>query len=266
VLDKCIDWWTLGVLLYEMLSGLPPFYDGPSPSIHPPIPIATCSKLPSLSPEVTDRMYEKILQDPLVFGSEISSEAQSILTGLLTRDPAKRLGVNGAEEIKRHPFFGNHIDFARLLEKKIQPPFKPSVASPVDVSNFDTVFTTEPALDSLVEDSHLSQTVQAQFAGKRTNRMFFFGGRSCASFDRFLLQWDAHARQPRLTISPPNTNRKCIPTQSFSTFMVRLISLSPHRSHSLAPRLYSLRRTLLQYLPRAPSHSFDFFCASDRQP
>jgi serum/glucocorticoid-regulated kinase 2 len=119
-------------------------------------------------------MYEKILQDPLVFGSEISSEAQSILTGLLTRDPAKRLGVNGAEEIKRHPFFGNHIDFARLLEKKIQPPFKPSVASPVDVSNFDTVFTTEPALDSLVEDSHLSQTVQAQFAGKRTNRMFFF--------------------------------------------------------------------------------------------
>jgi len=140
--NKTIDWWTLGVLLYEMLSGLPPFYD-----------------------EVTDTMYEKILQDPLVFGPEIGSQARSILTGLLTRDPAHRLGVNGADEIKKHPFFGKHINFRKLLEKKIQPPFKPSVTSPVDVSNFDTVFTTEAPLDSFVEDSKLSQTVQAQFAG-----------------------------------------------------------------------------------------------------
>ncbi|KAF8645144.1 hypothetical protein AX16_007972 [Volvariella volvacea WC 439] len=140
--NKTIDWWTLGVLLYEMLSGLPPFYD-----------------------EVTDKMYEKILHDPLVFGPEIGPEARSILTGLLNRDPTRRLGVNGAEEIKKHPFFHNHIDFKKLSEKKIQPPFKPSVASPVDVSNFDTVFTTEAPVDSYVEDSNLSQTVQAQFSG-----------------------------------------------------------------------------------------------------
>ncbi|KII86751.1 hypothetical protein PLICRDRAFT_55660 [Plicaturopsis crispa FD-325 SS-3] len=140
--SKGIDWWTLGVLLYEMLSGLPPFYD-----------------------EVTDKMYQKILQEPLVFGPEIGAEARSILTGLLTRDPSQRLGVNGAEEIKKHPFFANHIDFKKLLQKKIQPPFKPSVASPVDVSNFDTVFTTEEPLDSVVEGSRLSETVQAQFAG-----------------------------------------------------------------------------------------------------
>jgi serum/glucocorticoid-regulated kinase 2 len=76
-------------------------------------------------------MYEMILNDPLVFGPEIGPEAQSILTGLLNRDPTRRLGVNGAEEIKRHPFFGKHIDFRKLLEKKIQPPFKPSVTSPV---------------------------------------------------------------------------------------------------------------------------------------
>ncbi|KAH9932686.1 AGC/Akt protein kinase [Epithele typhae] len=128
--NKTIDWWTLGVLLYEMLSGLPPFYD-----------------------ENTDTMYQKILHDPL------------ILTGLLTRDPTQRLGVNGAEEIKSHPFFANHIDFQKLVQKKIQPPFKPSVSSPVDVSNFDTVFTTEAPMDSVVEGSQLSQTVQAQFAG-----------------------------------------------------------------------------------------------------
>jgi serum/glucocorticoid-regulated kinase 2 len=76
-------------------------------------------------------MYEKILNDPLLFGPDISSEAQSILTGLLQRDPTRRLGANGPEEIKKHPFFANHIDFKALGQKKIHPPFKPSVASPV---------------------------------------------------------------------------------------------------------------------------------------
>jgi hypothetical protein len=53
------------------------------------------------------------------------------LTGsqLLNRDPARRLGVNGAQEIKDHPFFAKHIDWKRLLAKKIQPPFKPAVVS-----------------------------------------------------------------------------------------------------------------------------------------
>ncbi|KAI0322348.1 AGC/Akt protein kinase [Amylostereum chailletii] len=139
--NRTIDWWTLGVLLYEMLSGLPPFYD-----------------------ESTDKMYEKILKNPLVFGDDIGPDARSILTGLLTRDSSQRLGVTGADAIKRHPFFAN-MDWARLLQKKVQPPFKPSVSSPVDVSNFDTVFTAEAPLDSVVEGSQLSQTVQAQFAG-----------------------------------------------------------------------------------------------------
>ena len=80
---------------------------------------------------MTDKMYAKILNDPLVFGPEFSAEARSILTGLLNRDPTRRLGVNGADEIKRHPFFHKHIDFRQLSAKKIQPPFKPSVASPV---------------------------------------------------------------------------------------------------------------------------------------
>ncbi|KAH9980119.1 AGC/Akt protein kinase [Lactifluus volemus] len=114
--------------------------------------------------KITDKMYEKILRDPLLFPDEVSPSARSILTSLLTRDPAQRLGVNGAEEIKRHPFF-DKIDWQRLAHKKIQPPFKPSVRSPVDVSNFDTVFTAEQPLDSVVEGSQLSQTVQAQFEG-----------------------------------------------------------------------------------------------------
>jgi len=140
--NKTIDWWTLGVLLYEMLAGIPPFYD-----------------------EHTDQMYHKILYNPLVFGDDISPLARDILSKLLNRDPNQRLGYNGADEIKRHPFFAKNIDFQKLWQKKIQPPFKPSVSSPVDVSNFDTVFTDEAPLDSVVEGSQLSQTVQAQFAG-----------------------------------------------------------------------------------------------------
>lgn len=76
-------------------------------------------------------MYEKILNDPLVFSEDFGEEARSILTGLLSRDPAQRLGYKGAQDIKKHPFFANHIDFKLLAEKKIRPPFKPSVSSPV---------------------------------------------------------------------------------------------------------------------------------------
>lgn len=76
---KAVDWWTLGVLLYEMLTGLPPFYD-----------------------ENTNEMYRKILAEPLHFpGPEIvPPAARDLLTKLLDRDATKRLGTNGASEIK----------------------------------------------------------------------------------------------------------------------------------------------------------------------
>ncbi|KAN0063530.1 Serine/threonine-protein kinase [Thecaphora frezii] len=142
---KAVDWWTLGVLLYEMLTGLPPFYS-----------------------EDVNEMYRKILQDPLRFGDEVSPDARHLLTLLLNRDPSQRLGSgpNGAADIKAHPFFAKHIDWKRLLAKKVQPPFKPSVASAIDTSNFDPEFTNEPPMDSVVDDSHmLSATVQEQFVG-----------------------------------------------------------------------------------------------------
>ncbi|KAG0051908.1 AGC protein kinase Gad8 [Gryganskiella cystojenkinii] len=138
---KTVDWWTLGVLLYEMMTGLPPFYDE---NIH--------------------EMYRKILQDELRFPDDVAPEARSLLTGLLTRDPNERLGNNGSSAIKQHPFF-KPISFPLLMAKKIQPPFKPSVTSAIDTSNFDEEFTSEEPLDSVVESSFLSETVQLQFKG-----------------------------------------------------------------------------------------------------
>lgn len=140
---KAVDWWTLGVLLYEMLTGLPPFYS-----------------------EDVNEMYRKILQDPLRFGDEVSRDARSILILLLNRDPSRRLGTHGAADIKNHEFFSKHIDWNKLMAKKVQPPFKPAVASAVDTSNFDPEFTSEQPVDSVVDDSHmLSATVQEQFQG-----------------------------------------------------------------------------------------------------
>ena len=65
-------------------------------------------------------MYQRILRDPLVFPQDMSNEARGVIFGLLQREPDRRLGTNGADEIKRHHFFARHIDWARLLAKKIQ--------------------------------------------------------------------------------------------------------------------------------------------------
>lgn len=73
-------------------------------------------------------MYRKILQEPLTFpGPEIvPPAARDLLTRLLDRDPQRRLGSNGAAEIKAHHFFSN-IDWRKLLQRKYEPTFKPNV-------------------------------------------------------------------------------------------------------------------------------------------
>jgi len=139
---KAVDWWTLGVLFYEMLTGLPPFYD-----------------------QNTNTMYHKIVKDPLTFPADMDREAKSLISLLLDRDPTRRLGSHGAAEIKAHPFF-HQIDWKYLLNKKYAAPFLPSVASAVDTSNFDSEFTSEVPMDSVVDKQfYLSDSVQQQFGG-----------------------------------------------------------------------------------------------------
>ncbi|KAF1957898.1 serine/threonine-protein kinase gad8 [Byssothecium circinans] len=145
--DKTVDWWTLGVLLYEMLTGLPPYYD-----------------------ENTNEMYRKILHEPLHFPNNlVPPVARDLVSRLLDRDPKRRLGVNGAAEIKAHPFF-HSIDWRKLLDRKYEPSFKPNVTDARDTANFDDEFTSEPPTDSYVPGSTLSQTMQHQFSGWSYNR------------------------------------------------------------------------------------------------
>jgi serine/threonine protein kinase len=76
---------------------------------------ATQTGLPPFYDENVNTMYQRILTDPLNFPLDMPSEARSVMTGLLQRDPLKRLGAHGSEEIKKHPFFAKYIDWNRLV-------------------------------------------------------------------------------------------------------------------------------------------------------
>lgn len=127
---KAVDWWSLGILLYEMLVGLPPFYS-----------------------ENVSEMYELILKAPLRFPNFVPPDAQSLLRGLLEREEFKRLGAGptDAAEIKSHPFFSD-IDWEKLYRREITPPFIPVVGEGEDDTKyFDEEFTSERATDTIAE-------------------------------------------------------------------------------------------------------------------
>jgi len=137
---KAVDWWSLGTLIYEMLTGWPPFYD-----------------------KNLRKMCEQILKSDLQFSScNASAEAKDLIRGLLQRDPAQRLGsrAGGVGDIKAHPFFrGTDWD---LVEKcAIEPPFRPKVDSETDIANFDVTFTNEPAVLTPPAPSELSEAAAA---------------------------------------------------------------------------------------------------------
>ena len=138
-----VDWWSLGTLIYEMMNGLPPFYD----------------------PNMTE-MYKKIMNSPLNFPSFFSANAKDLLSKLLERNPEKRLGSGegDVEEIKAHPFFET-IDWEKLYNRDVETPFKPNVGSDTDVQNFDSCFTSEIARDSVVKPMKGQDKKAANFDG-----------------------------------------------------------------------------------------------------
>lgn len=137
---QAVDWWSLGTLLYEMLTGLPPFFNQ---NLHV--------------------MYEKIIRAKLTFPGYLSQNAKLILSLLLERNPKKRLGSGptGVEEIKKHKFFEG-IDWTKLLNKEIKTPFKPAGSGEGQMStvNVDEEFTSELPQDTPVAPSTLKSRVE----------------------------------------------------------------------------------------------------------
>ncbi|TMW60865.1 hypothetical protein Poli38472_000907 [Pythium oligandrum] len=115
---KAADWWSLGILLYEMSVGKSPFYDSN-----------------------IEKMYHKIQTDPLTFPDKpvLPEPLKDILIAFLQKDPTLRLGSN-ISDILNHEYFEG-IDWDLLLQKKIEAPWKPKLASPLDVEYVDQEFT-----------------------------------------------------------------------------------------------------------------------------
>ncbi|KAL6069412.1 hypothetical protein STEG23_021106 [Scotinomys teguina] len=140
-----VDWWALGVLMYEMMAGQPPF-----------------------EADNEDDLFESILHDDVLYPVWLSKEAVSILKAFMTKNPNKRLGCvaaqNGEDAIKQHPFF-KEIDWVLLEQKKVKPPFKPRIKTKRDVNNFDQDFTREEPVLTLVDEAIVKQINQEEFKG-----------------------------------------------------------------------------------------------------
>ncbi|PAA74800.1 hypothetical protein BOX15_Mlig032341g1 [Macrostomum lignano] len=140
---KSVDWWAFGVLIYEMLAGQPPF-DG----------------------EDEEELFASITDQTVSYPKIMSKEAVSLIRGLLTRDPKKRLGCtpDGEREIREHVFF-RRIDWNRVENREVQPPYLPTITSDKDVSNFDRQFTDEAAKLTPTDKLFIMNLDQTEFSG-----------------------------------------------------------------------------------------------------
>ncbi|KNA11217.1 hypothetical protein SOVF_137160 [Spinacia oleracea] len=124
--DKAADWWSVGVLIFEMLTGQPPFFGGNR-----------------------DKIQKKIIKDKIKLPAFLTSEAHSLLKGLLQKEPSRRLGsgATASEEIKLHKWF-NPIVWKKLEARQVQPSFRPEVAGKLCTVNFDKRWTDMPVVIS----------------------------------------------------------------------------------------------------------------------
>ncbi|CAK5023352.1 unnamed protein product [Meloidogyne enterolobii] len=140
-----VDWWALGVLMYEMMAGQPPF-----------------------EADNEDDLFEAILHDDVLYPVWLSREAVSILKGFMTKKPQRRLGCmesQGSEDaIRAHSFF-RVIDWDALEARKVKPPFRPRIKGKRDVNNFDADFTKEEPTLTPTDPTVMKSIAQDEFRG-----------------------------------------------------------------------------------------------------
>ncbi|XP_041049457.1 serine/threonine-protein kinase N2-like isoform X1 [Carcharodon carcharias] len=141
---RAIDWWGLGVLIFEMLVGECPFPG-----------------------DDDDEIFDSIVNDEVRYPRFLSTEAISAVRKLLRKNPECRLGAGDqdAEEVKKEMFF-QEVDWEALLARRAKPPFVPKISSPSDVQNFDEEFTSQrPILSPFCDFQPLTAQEQAMFEG-----------------------------------------------------------------------------------------------------
>lgn len=151
--DYSVDWWALGVLMFEMMAGRSPF------------DIVGQSDNPDMNTE--DYLFQVILEKPIRIPRSLSVKAGSVLKGFLNKTPEERLGCHpttGLADIQSHPFFRT-IDWDLLYNKQITPPYKPHVRNETDLEHFDPQFTQEPVVLTPDDMRVINKIDQSEFEG-----------------------------------------------------------------------------------------------------
>uniref|UniRef100_A0A8C9VNC8 Ribosomal protein S6 kinase n=1 Tax=Scleropages formosus TaxID=113540 RepID=A0A8C9VNC8_SCLFO len=174
--NRAVDWWSLGALMYDMLTGAPPF-----------------------TGENRKKTIDKILKCKLNLPPYLTQEARDLLKKLLKRNASLRLGggPGDAAEVQSHPFF-RHINWEDLLARKVEPPFKPFLQSADDVSQFDSKFTSQTPVDS-PDDSTLSESANQVFLG------FTYVAPSVLENVKEKFSFEPKVRSPRRFLGSPRT-------------------------------------------------------------
>uniref|UniRef100_A0A671MAV2 Ribosomal protein S6 kinase n=1 Tax=Sinocyclocheilus anshuiensis TaxID=1608454 RepID=A0A671MAV2_9TELE len=174
--NRAVDWWSLGALMYDMLTGAPPF-----------------------TGENRKKTIDKILKCKLNLPPYLTQEARDLLKRLLKRSASSRLGAGpgDATEVQTHPFF-RHVNWDDLLARKVEPPFKPFLQSADDVSQFDSKFTSQTPVDS-PDDSTLSESANQVFLG------FTYVAPSVLENIKEKFSFEPKIRSPRRFLGSPRT-------------------------------------------------------------
>ncbi|RMZ99642.1 ribosomal S6 kinase beta-1-like [Brachionus plicatilis] len=139
--DKSVDWWSFGALMFDMLTGSPPF-----------------------TAENRKKTIDKIINGKLLIPPYLTNEAKDLIKKMLKKKPNQRLGyIDDAVSIKNHPFFAKYC-WEQVYNRTYEPPYRPTLKSEDDVSQFDSKFTKQAPIDSPV-DSNLSESLNQVFLG-----------------------------------------------------------------------------------------------------
>ncbi|XP_050555639.1 ribosomal protein S6 kinase alpha-4-like isoform X2 [Spodoptera frugiperda] len=222
--DIAVDWWSVGVLTYELLTGASPF---------------TVEGEKNTQQEITKRIVRCSYPVP----PDVSPEVQDFIRKLLVKDPRRRLGggEHDAEELKRHPFFQN-LDWEAVARREIPAPFVPVLTHAADTCNFADEFTRMPPTDSpaqapkhhdklflgysyvapsiLFSENVISDQIWMQATGQKHDKLKGWVAKDSPFFQKYSVELST----PLLGDGSYSVCRKCIHRQTGKEYAVKIIS------------------------------------------
>nr|XP_032524558.1 ribosomal protein S6 kinase alpha-4-like [Danaus plexippus plexippus] len=222
--DIAVDWWSVGVLTYELLTGASPF---------------TVEGEKNTQQEITKRIVRCSYPVP----NDVSPAVQDFIKKLLVKDPRRRLGGgdDDAEELKRHPFFQD-LDWEAVSRREVAAPFVPQLSHAADTCNFADEFTRMPPTDSpaqapkhhdklflgysyvapsiLFSENIISDQIWLQATGQKHEKLKGWIAKDSPFFQKYSVDLST----PLLGDGSYAVCRKCIHRQTGKEYAVKIIS------------------------------------------